>query len=193
MQGTSQGQGYPNLVGRHGAHSPFLLFTKHHIMFNYNSIYQKSDHEYEIDRLQEKVEHLERQKEKEHERRLTEIKERADANQRNAHDWREALAKQAILCAREARLYPEINEDCYFSFTAEVCEKGIEIWCEVEAEKRSRLQELERQAQEIKDSIRIEVADRLDKFYEAHVDSRLVSDTTNVLRKGGNPSSFLNW
>lgn len=118
--------------------------------------------EAEIDRYRrEENERQEREYRRREERRL-EQKERWEMEKRTASTWPEALYKQAYLLQREANEAGEFDSDNYFSEGALACERGLEIWKEVEVAKQEAIAKLERQIQAIKDGIRIEVAEKLE-------------------------------
>lgn len=96
------------------------------------------------------------------EERRREQKERWEAENRTASTWPEALRKQAHLFGREANEAGEYDTDNYFADGALACERGLEIWKEVEAAKQEAIAELERQIKAVKASIRVEVAEKLE-------------------------------
>lgn len=132
----------------------------------------KTDHERyledEVRRLEEEREREREEHEQARRERMREMRERSEANMRTAHTWPEALQKQAYLFQREAADWPEgdadfpIEPDDYFGPGAKACERALEIWQDVAAGKEEQIKHLEAAIQAIKDSIRIEVAGKLE-------------------------------
>lgn len=119
--------------------------------------------------LENQVQELETERERECERqerareeRMQEYREAAEAYNRSANSWPEALRKQIHLFRREAALWVNDPEpDTYFAPGAVACERALIIWSEVEVSKKAEIKELEAKIKAIRNSIRGEVADRL--------------------------------
>lgn len=102
---------------------------------------------------------------------------------RTAETWPEALQKQASLMAREANWEAGENfkRGTYFYDSVKACERGLEIWREVEDAKQAKIKELQRQLEATRDEIRFEVAQQLasesDKVGWQGVASSIEEDT----------------
>lgn len=117
-----------------------------------NEKYLESELERERYERQEKQERDERERQA----RAKEEKEQREYDYRHPDNWPEAFRRQASLCWREHNLFPDQNAegDDYFKVSAEASEAALKIWQEVYAEKQKLIEE-------INNSIRSEVADRL--------------------------------
>lgn len=130
--------------------------------------YQQADQkdcEWMHDRYREQEERDRREREERRQRREEERREHYEYNRRHADSWPEALQKQMYLFREEASQWPEDDPDFpddYFAPGADACERALVIWNEVEATKQAEIAELQRQIEAIKESIRGEVADRLE-------------------------------
>ena len=112
---------------------------------------------------QRRIDEAERQREE----RMRGYREQAERYNRTASTWPGALRRQADLFRREVYEDSEYPDD-FFGPGADACERALVIWKEVEAAKIEAIAELERQIQAIKDSIRLEVAERLEAESEGH-------------------------
>lgn len=135
----------------------------------------------ENDRLEE-----ERRK---REQRRQEMKEQIYEAEHSAENWPEALQKQIVLFNREAAQWEADDEpDEFFGPGALACARALEIWREIEQQKRPIIEELEAQIAILIDGIRYETARQLNKE-STSVAYRLVSQA--LLEQ--TPSSFLYW
>ena len=130
------------------------------------SRYTYTDEDYlrsQLDQARDALTQMERREEEEQARRREERRAEIDYERRHADDWKEAVEKQAILMAVEARHEEDDDpiEDHYFSSGANACRRALEIWPIVEetyAEERGRLlMELQR----IEDHVVRTVAEQL--------------------------------
>lgn len=84
-------------------------------------------------------------------------------NARTAHTWPEALEKQAMLLAAEARPNDPNDEiSLYFQRGAAACRQALKLWGEEEQRVTGQMAELRRQMAELRNGIRYAVADRLE-------------------------------
>jgi hypothetical protein len=123
--------------------------------------------ENELERLEserhEEYEECERRREE----RMREYRERAEAHNRSASSWPEALSKQAYLFQREANDWPADDPDFpseaddYFGPGSEACKRALVIWEEVEASKAEEIKALEAQIEALRESIKLEVSEKL--------------------------------
>lgn len=150
----------------------------------------------ETDRLREENLRLEQEQTERREQRRQEVRELAEMNRRSAGNWREALEKQANLYAREAGLYPYLDENGIdgFAVSALACQQAVQIWDELQAEKQSEINELEAKIAALRDSIRVETCSRLRELYagkpgELDVEGYVILG----LEEGGDPEEWLNW
>jgi hypothetical protein len=116
----------------------------------------------ELDRVREQQEREEHRRDQERKDRESARREEREYASRQADDWPDALQKQIHLCNRE--VFDGVEEEVgnFFGNTVAACEKAVEIWREVEASKQAQIDDLQRQIVAIQDSIRTEVADKLD-------------------------------
>lgn len=146
-------------------------------MFSYYSKDDRTDRERYLEReLEDAREAENRRYEQEERRREERQREREEMwryEERQADSWPEAFQKQANLCWREHRQFPDQNSeatgdplDDYFKNMAQANEKALEIWREVEASKQARIEELQKQIDAIQDEIRNETADKLEAVSE---------------------------
>lgn len=130
---------------------------------------QRKDPDIEIleDQLQQYQDDERRRQEESAEQRTQreqDRKERWEIECRNAETWPEALSKQAILMAKEARYETTADDDefgTYFTDSVKACNRALEIWREIESAKQSKVEELQRQLESARDEIRLEVAQKL--------------------------------
>lgn len=142
----------------------------------YGGFYQKDDRtererylEDELEREREAMRERDQREEKAREERRKEARERYEYDFRQADSWPEAFQKQATLCWREHNQFPPESEDDiehFFERSALANEKALEIWREVSASKEAELEELQKQIDAVHESIRMEVADRLEQAAE---------------------------
>lgn len=119
--------------------------------------------ESELSEAREREDRRNREDEQARKERMQEYRERAESYNRSAETWPEALRKQAYLMQREANDWPEDDNDDLFAPGAAACSRALMIWSEVATEKQSAISELLNQIKAIKDGIKNEVADRLEK------------------------------
>ncbi len=144
------------------------------------------DKQYLEDQLEQYKEAERQRNEEAAEKRAQQEKERQQylyAEYRTAETWPEALQKQASLMAREANYEAGENfrPGTYFTDSVEACERGLEIWREVEETKQAQTKELQRQLEAARDEIRFAVARQLasesDKIGWQGVASSIEEDT----------------
>jgi hypothetical protein len=114
---------------------------------------------------------------REREQRRHEREERWEAARREADDWKESLEKQVGLCGRELRIEeldcekyggtPEPEETSYFAQIKKGCERGLQLWEEIETNKKPEIDKLLAQIEALKNQIRFDVADRLEKEHSS--------------------------
>ncbi len=142
-------------------------------MFSYSYNDNKTERERQLESELEDVrradEARQEREERAREERRREREEQRYYDARAASNWPEAFRKQAALCWKEHNAFPEQSsevtgdpDDDYFKDTAEANEKALEIWQEVSDSKQAQLDELQKQIDAVWESVRIEVADRLD-------------------------------
>jgi len=142
-------------------------------MYSYNRNTQTDNERYLEDQVRQLQAEREQQREDERrarEERMEAAREQAEINARSANTWPEALRKQAYLFQREANQWPADDPDFpddYFGPGAKACERALEIWSEVMAGKQEEILALQEQIRAIKDSIRLEVADKLEAESDA--------------------------
>jgi hypothetical protein len=119
--------------------------------------------EWELERERDEQRERDRIEDERREANRREREEMWRYDERHADSWPEAFQKQARLCWREHNAFPEQNEeDDYFEKTAQANEKALELWREVSASKKSKIDELQKQIEAVQDEIRNEVADKLE-------------------------------
>ena len=169
-------------------------------MFTYRK-YTRTDHERyledELARHQEADERRQREEDERREERRRDFRERLWEAEHSADSWPEALRKQIHLCNREVancaeELHGEPDEmvagiNSFFANSAKAAHDALELWHTVEAGKQAEIEALEAALESLRDSIRLEVADKLD----AHGGSEWAS-TAAALRESS-PSEFINW
>lgn len=129
-----------------------------------------------------------RQEQEAWERRKQEAHETYESNVRHADNWPEAFRTQQLLCRRELSNGEDLDSDKFFTNTANACEKALEIWGAVTATKQGAITDLEKQLAILHDSIRREVADRL----EAENPSREFAEVASQIR-ADQVDLFLDW
>lgn len=119
----------------------------------------------ELERTREELRSLEakhqEREEAERRRRREEMEQRIAEDERTAETWPEALQKQICLSEREITGDDE-QCDRFFRESASACRKALEFWREVEAAQAPRIKALEEQIAALRDSIRLEVAAKLE-------------------------------
>jgi hypothetical protein len=115
-----------------------------------------------LDRVREQQEREEHRRDQERKDRESARREEREYANRKADNWPDALQKQTCLCNREVTDGGDEEVGNFFGNTVIACEKALEIWHEVEASKQAQIDDLQRQIVAIQDSIRTEVADKLD-------------------------------
>jgi hypothetical protein len=132
------------------------------MFYTYND--QRTDKEkqleYELEEARRDAERVREQQEQERKARREEYLERARQYDREANNWPVAFQKQANLCWREHNQFPD-DGDHFFKDSAEANEKALEFWREVAASKQAQLDELQKQIEAVWESIRLEVADKV--------------------------------
>ncbi|MHC4687966.1 MAG: hypothetical protein ACYTEW_27240 [Planctomycetota bacterium] len=117
--------------------------------------------EYELERYKEEERDRQEQAEQSRRRREQRRREEWQYEQRTAQTWPEALQKQAWLFGAEVDEFDALNDN-YFADGADACKRALEIWSEVAASKAEAIAELEQQILAIKESVRLEVAAKLE-------------------------------
>lgn len=84
-------------------------------------------------------------------------------DRRTAATWPEALRKQAALFAAEA-YQDDVGDDvgAYFIRGKAACERALALWAEEEQKIAEQVAQLQRQIDQLRDGVRVAVADRLD-------------------------------
>lgn len=126
------------------------------------------------DRLKEENRRLE--EERQQQRKI--YKEARESELWTASNWREALEKQAILYGREARQYPELNEDGIdeFEVSADACLKACEIWDSISSQ------------------IKLEVTKKLRDYYQNKPGFKWIeSYVISPLEDEENVENWLDW
>lgn len=161
----------------------------------YNN-YSNQQCDCEADSLKEENRRLEEERAEQRNQRIQEARELAEMQRRSASNWRQALDKQARLYAREAELYPPVDENGVddFAISAVACKQAARIWDEIQTEKQTEIDELEARLAALQDSVRIETCSRLRKLYagqpgELEIEAFVISS----LEEGGDPEDWLNW
>ncbi len=142
-------------------------------MFPFYQKDERTDRERHLEDELEDARRVEEERQEREERareeRHREWKEQRRYEERQADSWPEAFQKQASLCWREHRAFPEQDsevtgdpEDDYFKDAAQANEKALELWREISAGKQSQLDELQKQVDAVWESVRLEVADKLE-------------------------------
>jgi hypothetical protein len=142
-------------------------------MFPYYRSDDRTDRERYLENELEDVRRAEEERREREERareeRRREWQEQRSYEERQADSWPEAFQKQAHLCWREHNNFPEQDssitgdpDDDYFKDAAQANEKALEIWREVVASKKAKLDELQAQIDAVMESVRLEVADKLE-------------------------------
>lgn len=146
--------------------------------------------------LRDENERLRREAEEEYDRqheareqRRREMREEIEAQNRTADTWPEALRKQIYLFEREANQAGEFDTDNFFADGALACRRGLEIWKEVAAIEKVKIDELRRQIKAIEEGICTEVSKRLAD--EANNRQGWLSIAGSIDNE--DPSDFLNW
>jgi len=142
----------------------------------------------ELDRVREQQEREERRRDQERKERERARREEREYASRQADDWPDALQKQIYLCNREVIDGGDEEVGNFFGNTVVACEKALEIWHEVEASKQTQIDDLQQQIATIQDSIRTEVADKLD----AADQRREFAQVAQQIRDDG-LGQFLDW
>ena len=158
------------------------------------TLYQKDTRTDRERYLEDELERERDQQRREDDRREQERKARAETSSqeweyeyRQASNWPEALEKQKCLCANEAGDGDE-SVGNYFGNTVAACEKAIELWPSVAASKQAEIDELEKKIAAIRDSIRIEVAEKLIASDPRREFAQLAAQIRDDLLEG-----FLDW
>jgi len=145
--------------------------------------------------LQDEIDTLREQQEREYRHREQEAKDRRAARHEEyeylshqANDWPDALNKQIVLCRREVNDGGDEEIGNFFGNTILACEKALDIWQFVEAGKQAEIKKLEDKISEIKYSIREEVAKQL----EASDSRSEFAQVANQIRDD-QLASFLDW
>ena len=157
----------------------------------------RTDHERyledELARHQAADERRQREEDERREERRRDLHERIQEAERSADTWPEALRKQVHLCNREVAageedLRGQPDEiDSFFANSAKAAEDALALWAKVEDSKQDEIDAAEQALEALRDSIRLEVADKLD----AHGGSEWAS-TAAALRESS-PAEFINW
>lgn len=152
---------------------------------------------WERERAEDQLRQIEELREQEREQRRAEWRDRIEYDSRTASTWPEALARQESLCAVEAATD---DDEMGWFFTAQVyaCRRALEIWPEESVRVQPQIDELERQLEQLRKSIALAVADRLE---QEHVDDddpkHDVGQVVSVLRgmeeDTGKLSAWLDW
>lgn len=147
--------------------------------------------EWELEDARRREEERREEELRQFEQRRQERQERWDFEMRQATTWPEALGKQASLMGGEAHL-DQWGDDNYFGDGRDSCKRALELWHEVEAEKRAEIEALEAKIKAIRDGIRFEVADRLEE--EGDPESSGWMGTVSILRDyDEDPAKLSRW
>lgn len=158
------------------------------------------NHSFELDELEQlrsENEHHRQQDQQRRKQQEASFQEQVENYRRSASDWREALQKQATLYEREAQRFLEINEKTgvdSFAVSSIACVRACEIWDEIAALHQSEIAELSARIKQIRDSIRVEVAQRLraETVNQPGADD-IESFVTSSLEEGSDPEDWLQW
>jgi hypothetical protein len=176
------------------------------MFFNYANPYRDRQRTEQVQYLEDQIDAYKRRDEeredreyREREQRRQEREERWEAALHEADDWKESLEKQISLCGRELRIEvhdceeyggtPEPEETSYFAQIKKGCERGLELWQEVEANKQPEIDRLLAQIEELKNQVRFDVAARLEKEHSSDGWNTVVS----TLKSDEYPSDWLQW
>lgn len=109
---------------------------------------------------------------------------------RTASTWPETLRKQAALHRAEA--YLDDNDDVghYFINVTNACNRALELWNEEEAKIADQVAALLARVAELRDGVRLAVADRLDS---EKMDSGVAAMLRDTPEDAGELSAWLNW
>ena len=144
--------------------------------------------ELELDNYREREERAQQKWQQECRERERERHEHYEYEMRQAESWPDALQKQIRLCRREDAQNPPVDDDDkFFENCALACKRALEIWHVVEASKQPEIDELEQRIEQIRESIRIEVAEKLE--LDICTEGRQIAC---ALRESS-PGSFLDW
>jgi hypothetical protein len=135
---------------------------------------------------QQERESRDRQQEIDESDRLRQVKHMYEM--REASDWPDALNKQICLCRQEVSNGGDEDIGNFFANNVAACEKAQEFWREIEASKHAIIEVFEQQIAALYETIRSEVADRL----EGSDPRREFSDLASALR-ANQLSNFLDW
>lgn len=158
------------------------------------------NHSFELDELEQlrsENEHHRQQDQQRRKQQEASFQEQVENYRRSASDWREALQKQATLYEREAQRFLEINEKTgvdSFAVSSIACVRACEIWDELAALHQLEIAELSARIKQIRDSIRVEVAQRLraETVNQPGADD-IESFVTSSLEEGSDPEDWLQW
>lgn len=142
----------------------------------------------ELDSLRDEQRRDIERRDREREERMRERREEMAYASRQADNWPEALQKQIHLCSQEVADGGDDEVGNFFGNTVVACEKALEIWHGVEASKQAQIDDLQQQIAAIQDSIRTEVADKLD----AADQRREFAQVAQQIRNDG-LGRFLDW
>jgi len=146
-------------------------------MFSHYGKDERTDRERSLEEELEREREVTRDRERmEDERRDSQRREREEMRryeERQADSWPEAFQKQARLYWKEHNAFPaQTSEatgdplDDLFKNMAQANEKALEIWNEVSASKQAQIDDLRKQIEAVQDSVRTEVADKLEAASE---------------------------
>lgn len=125
---------------------------------------ERSERQRLEDQLRQEREAAAERDERSRRERMALYREQAAYAARTAATWPEALRKQAALFAAEA--YQDDEDDdvgAYFIRGKAACERALALWAEEEQKVADQVAQLQRQIDQLRDGVRVAVADRLDE------------------------------
>ena len=149
---------------------------------------QLDSERYERERLADQVRAYQEEREQRLAAARQEQRQRYAAYIRSADSWPDALAKQADLMSAESGLVEEDGSD-WFADGAAACHKALELWHEEEAQLEPQLAQLRLQMAELRNGLRLRVADRLG---DANQGTTYVADAIREFDEAA-VSEWLNW
>jgi len=151
----------------------------------------------EQERQQRREEQEQRQRARE--QRMEEYHEQHEHWMRSADGWPEAIDKQIALMSRESWgeglswiSYPTFLHDMYFTESVAACRRALQIWKDEEAKVADEVAALEQRITELKNGIRFNVGERLER--EKYYKSPGWQGVVNTLNdEDSDPAAWLNW
>jgi hypothetical protein len=143
----------------------------------------------QVDDLRAEQERAWEREDREREQRRRERGAEIAQSKRYAKTWPEALRKQTRLYGEEVALSEEDGRpDKFFTESVAACEKALELWPAIEKSNQAEIKRLEAELDAVRDSIRLEVADRLVAFNGCRAFENLAGQL-----RDGDIEEFLNW